>query len=198
MNIFVLDLDPAKAAKFHCDKHVVKMILESGQMLCTAHWTHGLRSLKKELSDFKRVRDAKAFALNNLSSELIPPWTLTHAKHPCSVWTAETQGNYDWHLDLMRELLNEYTNRYKKNHKSEAVWKWLNSKKPLTLEYYNPMTEHPQCMPDECKVLGDPVSAYRNYYRMHKYSMAKWKWSSAPAWWLHNDEKKIKNESSSS
>ena len=187
MNIFVLDLDPKKAAKFHCDKHVVKMILESGQMLCTAHWTHGLRSLKKEVSDFKRVRDAKEYALNNLNSNLIPPWSLTHARHPCSMWTAETQGNYVWHLNLMRELLNEYTIRYKKNHKSESVWRWLDSNLPLTLEYFNPMTPHPQCMPDECKVNGNAVAAYRNYYNVHKAKMAKWKWGPSPDWWLHKE-----------
>ena len=37
MNIFYLDKDPVKAAEYSCDKHVVKMILESAQMLCTAH-----------------------------------------------------------------------------------------------------------------------------------------------------------------
>ena len=36
MNIFYLDKDPVKAAEMSCDKHVVKMILESAQMLCTA------------------------------------------------------------------------------------------------------------------------------------------------------------------
>ena len=56
MNIFVLDKDPKKAAKYHCDKHCVKMILEAGQMLCVAHWVGALKSVNKELSDFKRVR----------------------------------------------------------------------------------------------------------------------------------------------
>ena len=37
MNIFVLDRDPIQAAKYMCDKHVVKMILESCQLLSTAH-----------------------------------------------------------------------------------------------------------------------------------------------------------------
>lgn len=35
MNIFALDMDPCKAAIMHCDKHVVKMILESVQMMST-------------------------------------------------------------------------------------------------------------------------------------------------------------------
>ena len=36
MNIFYVDRDPVKAAQMMCDKHIVKMILESAQMLCTA------------------------------------------------------------------------------------------------------------------------------------------------------------------
>ena len=36
MNIFVLDRSPQAAAQMQCDRHVVKMVLESAQMLCTA------------------------------------------------------------------------------------------------------------------------------------------------------------------
>ena len=35
MNIFILDKNPLRAARYHCDKHVSKMILESAQMLST-------------------------------------------------------------------------------------------------------------------------------------------------------------------
>ena len=59
MNIFILDEDPEFAAASHCDKHVCKMILESGQMLCTAHWVDWLTYFKKGLSDFKRQRDKR-------------------------------------------------------------------------------------------------------------------------------------------
>ena len=55
MNIFILDQIPKKAAEYHCDKHVVKMILESAQMKSTAHWMHLLWREKKTLKDFKRV-----------------------------------------------------------------------------------------------------------------------------------------------
>ena len=37
MNIFYLSECPVESAQAHCDKHVVKRILESAQMLCTAH-----------------------------------------------------------------------------------------------------------------------------------------------------------------
>ena len=55
MNIFVLDKNPVKAAEYHCNKHVVKMILEAGQMLCAAHWLHLFKNYYKgEITDFKR------------------------------------------------------------------------------------------------------------------------------------------------
>ena len=118
MNIFVLDKNPVLAAKYNCDKHCVKMILEAGQMLCVAHWIGALRSVNKELGDFKRVREAKWYAEENADPSLIPPWTLTHTRHPCTIWTSENTGNYMWHVQLMRSLLDEYTLRYEKTHKS--------------------------------------------------------------------------------
>ena len=182
MNIFVLDKDPKKAAKYHCDKHCVKMILEAGQMLCVAHWVGALKSVNKALSDFKRVREAKWYAESHADSSLIPPWTLTHTRHPCTIWTSESTGNYRWHVQLMRSLLDEYTLRYQKHHKSETVYEWLSSKVPYGMTR-SELTEHPQCMPEECKVPNDPVAAYRNYYHMHKSYMAKWNKGPTPSWW---------------
>ena len=187
MNIFVLDKDPSLAAKYHCDKHCVKMILEAGQMLCVAHWVGALRSMDKELSDFKRVREAKAYAIENADSSLIPPWTLTHTRHPCTVWTSENTENYSRHVRLMRALLNEYTMRYEKIHKSETVYGWLSSKTPHGMINAK-MSEHPQCMPEDCKVPNDPVAAYRNYYHQHKAYMAKWNKGTTPHWWQQKKE----------
>lgn len=182
MNIFVLDKNPVLAAKYHCDKHCVKMILEAGQMLCVAHWIGALKSVNKELGDFKRVREAKWYAEENADPSLIPPWTLTHTRHPCTIWTSENTGNYMWHVQLMRSLLDEYTLRYKKTHKSETVYEWLHSKIPYGMTK-SLMTEHPQCMPEECKVTHDPVAAYRNYYHKYKAYMAKWNKGETPSWW---------------
>lgn len=182
MNIFVLDSNPINAAKYHCDKHCVKMILEAGQMLCVAHWIGALRSVDKKLDDFKRVREAKAYAENHADPALIPPWTLTHTRHPCTVWSSENTENYTWHVRLMRALLDEYTARYQKHHKSEAVYDWLASKLPYKIKK-DALTPHPQCMPEECKVPNDPVAAYRNYYHSHKAYMAKWNKGPSPDWW---------------
>lgn len=187
MNIFVLDKNPVLAAKYHCDKHCVKMILEAGQMLCVAHWIGALKSVNKELGDFKRVREAKWYAEENADPSLIPPWTLTHTRHPCTIWTSENTGNYMWHVQLMRSLLDEYTLRYKKTHKSEAVYNWLSAKTPHMMPK-SLMTEHPQCMPDDCKVPNNPVAAYRNYYHKYKAYMAKWNKGETPSWWKPTTE----------
>ena len=188
MNIFVLDKDPVLAAKYHCDKHCVKMILEAGQMLSVAHWIGALRSVNKSLDDFKRVRDAKEYALSKADASLIPPWTLTHTRHPCTVWTSHNSANYNWHVRLMRALLDEYTHRYNKRHKAEEVYNWLAPRRPYKILKGEPQSEHPQCMPDECKVPNDPVTAYRNYYHQHKAYMAKWNKGSTPDWWQQKKE----------
>ena len=76
MNIFVLDEHPYKAAKYHCDKHVVKMILESARMLCTVHRRYALWA----------------------------PYKPVHQKHPCTLWVGESVQNYSWMILLVHAL----------------------------------------------------------------------------------------------
>lgn len=190
MNIFVLDEDPKVAAEMMCNKHVIKMILESGQMLCVAHWVAWLdgRNGRPTLADFKRVKDAQEWLKLNMPRDTQPPWKLMHVRHPCTVWTCETMGNYYWLLEHMRGLLNEYTKRYGKIHASEEVWEWLSSNEPSgwcgVTEKYD-RTPHPLCVPEEIKaVTNDPVHAYRTYYVTYKAYMATWKpRAMAPDWW---------------
>ena len=95
MNIFVLDNDPIVAAQSVCNKHVVKMILESGQMLSTAH----------------RVLDEKPI------SERF--YKLAHINHPSTIWTRTVSANYQWLYSLWSFLCGEYTERYGKEHLTE-------------------------------------------------------------------------------
>ena len=95
MNIFHLDKDPEICAVYHCDKHVVKMILETAQMLSTA-WRQ---------SDTPPALAYKEAYLN----------------HPMTKWVRETQYNYLWSYELFRELQAEYKHRYNKIHKSSAL-----------------------------------------------------------------------------
>jgi len=183
VNIFVLDKDPRRAAEMHADRHVCKMLLESSQMLCTAHWLGWARLLKAPPMKTKQLQQ---WLYDNVPKDLQPPWKMTHANHPCSQWTRHVWGNYFWHSRLGLALCDVYTERYGKVHKSHEVHRWLNRHIPPVFEgaVDNPvgMTPFAVCMPDECKVPGDPVESYRNYYRMHKVKMARWAHSEKPVW----------------
>jgi hypothetical protein len=122
MNIFVLDTDVEKCAKDHCDKHCVKMILETAQLLCGVHWSTG--------------GDA--------------PYRLSHKNHPCSIWARESYSNYVWLTDLGFALCNEYQNRYGKIHKSKAILEWCLVNRPNIPDVG--LTPQPKAMPDEYKV----------------------------------------------
>ena len=157
MNIFFVHKDPRTSARMLCDKHICKMILESVQMLCTA-W-----------------------------SEEEAPKTCgaSHVNHPCSRWARETSGNYNWLSEHVLELSKEYTKRYGKVHAWQGAVDWLHDNNPFVVHNKpcRPMTAKPQCMPAYCKVDGDPIQAYRNYYINEKSYMAKWKNSTTPKWY---------------
>jgi len=185
VNIFVLDENPVKAAQMQCNKHVVKMILESAQMLCTAHWI-GWQKMRKVDTSLKRDD-----FINQLRSEidprLQPPWKMTHANHPCTQWAQRCWGNYMWLSLHGLAMCDEYTLRYGKIHKSHEVHRWLNRVIPPTFEAVtespNGITPFAVCMPDNYKIPNDPVQSYRNYYKGSKSSFAKWPEGKQPSWW---------------
>lgn len=159
MNIFYLDSDPVVAAQYHCDKHVVKMILESSQMLCSAH-----RVLSG--NDFC---DERGF------------YKLAHKNHPSTKWARESYVQYRWLYNLYESLLTEYTKRYEKSHASGRL------REELEVCPTNIGTESfkqpPQCMPEQYKIHGNSVQAYRNYYIGDKSRFAKWAYTDKPYWW---------------
>ena len=184
MNIFVLDNDPGRAAADHCDKHVVKIVLEAGTMLCTAHWLGWARMLK---APPLKPRQLQQWLFDNVPRDLQPPWKMSHVHHPCTQWTQRVWGNYMWHSRLGLALCAEYTKRYGKVHKSQEVHRWINRVIPPTFEgrVDDPVgiTPFALAMPEDCKVPNDAVQSYRNYYNKHKVRLAKWKYSAEPAWW---------------
>ena len=190
MNIFILDENPARAAADHCDKHVVKMILESGQMLCAAHWLGWQRMLKVDTS-LKREALLKKLT-SEIDPRLLPPWKMTHINHPCTQWTQLVWGNYMWHSRMGLALCDEYTRRYGREHKSHAYHRWLNRHIPPTFEttIEDPVgiTPFAVCMPDECKIPGDPVGSYRNYYVQKKVRFARWAHSETPTWFTQTTQ----------
>jgi hypothetical protein len=156
MNIFVLDSDPKLSAQYHCDKHVVKMILETAQLLCGSHWVSGGEA----------------------------PYKLSHRNHPCSIWTRECVENYIWLCDLGIELCKEYTYRYGKTHKSQQIIEWSMTNIPNIKEGGN-LTPFVLAMPDEYKV-SCPVESYRNYYKGAKKDFVSWKDRDIPEWFNIN------------
>ena len=114
MNIFILDPNPKEAARLQCDKHVVKMILESAQMLSTSHrMLDGTLEYRPSVSGKRMVKYYKhpdQVAEDNL-------YKAVHFDHPCTEWTMETKENYMWHYEHFLALGDEYTYRYGKHHK---------------------------------------------------------------------------------
>ena len=142
MNIFFLDLNPRIAAEYHCDKHVVKMILECAQLLYAAHWV--------------------------LDPCEVPPFAYrkTHVNHPCAIWARESIENYEWLCELAIELCKEFTFRYKKIHKTQKHIEWLTNHPPFNIPGV-PMTSIRLAMPDEYK-FENPIESYRIFYRESK------------------------------
>lgn len=145
MNIFYLHRDPVKAAQIQYDKHVVKMILESAQMLCTAHHVYG------------NPDDV--------------PYKQAHLNHPSTIWARRSRTTYMWLYDHMIALGKEYTKRYGKEHLTIIKCRDFLSTPPVHIQG-DEWVEPPQCMPDQYKVPGCSITAYWNYYEGEKYSVA--------------------------
>jgi hypothetical protein len=154
MNIFFLDENPTLSAKYHVDKHVVKMILETAQLLCGVH-----------------------HATDQVTDQV--PYKLSHKNHPCAIWARESLSNYLYLCELGLELGKEYTYRYGKRHKSIEVIEWCIVNKPNIPDIG--FTTPARAMPDEFKV-DSVVESYRNYYMGAKSDLASWKNREKPFW----------------
>ena len=148
MNIFYLDKDPVKAAKLQYNKHVVKMILESAQMLCTAH--HCI-----------------------MGDDADVPYKIAHKNHPSTVWVRQSGENYAWLYHHMMALGSEYTKRYGKKHLSITKCEDKLAILPGGI-LETGLTKMPQCMPDEYKDECS-IQAYWNYYIGEKQPIANQK-----------------------
>jgi len=160
MNIFYVHKDPIYAAMCLPDKLVVKMPLESAQMLSTAH-----RVLSGD--DYCNERGL---------------YKTAHINHPCSIWARETSENYHWLYCHFLALSKEYENRYGRKHLSYVKLKDCLLEMPLTIKDGN-LTPMAQAMPEEYKNT-DPVKAYRDYVVNEKH-YAQWNKipDRQPDWW---------------
>lgn len=150
----MLDRNPAVAAHMHCDKHVLKMIVEEAQMLSTVQRENG--------NDDPLLYKA------------------THKKHPCTVWAGTSTWNYMWSYRLFINLLAEYRHRYGKVHGSARLAVPLATPPPsLPVGFITPV---PQAMPEQYRG-DDPIAAYRRFYVAEKARFATWRNRPTPDWW---------------
>ena len=176
MNLFFINVDPKKCAEEHCDKHVVKMVLEIVQMLYTAVHINGT-SNGNCLPDFA--------------------YKISHIKHPTSIWIRTCFENWNYAISVAKYLSEEYTYRYNKIHSCQKHINWLLLNKPKFIQgtfkidqsfSYNKefesmkMTPVPLAMPDECKLNGT-IESYHNYYIMKKQPFARWTSRTIPRWY---------------
>ena len=175
MNIFYIDTDPVQAARWMVDKHVVKMILESAQLLSTAHRLHdGV----EHITTSKTGRKKRIWILEDEREHVM--YQATHINHPSALWCRASVENYLWLVEHFDALLKEYTYRYKKQHKCASMLFYLQSP-PHDLKQYD-MTPMPSAMADEYKISDDPLTNYRNYYKIGKARMHKWTNRQPPEW----------------
>ena len=144
MNFFVTDPDPVASAQVLPDKHIVKMPLETCQMLSivgSSKWGHGFGTLPK-IDGTPYKTDKGAFR-----------------NHPCTIWA---QDNYTWLILHGLALCAEYTHRYSKVHSCQHTIEYARMIFPDWLPQPKSFT---RAMPDEFKydTSIDTFTAYKNY-----------------------------------
>ncbi|MBF0184673.1 MAG: hypothetical protein HQM06_09830 [Magnetococcales bacterium] len=117
MNLFFLDREIARAVRYHSDQHVVKMALESTQILCSALWRHGVAA----------------------------PYRPTHANHPTVLWAGDNLCHYRWMVRFALALCKEYTYRFGKIHRCQSILRALPTTPPLPdTEWHDPPQAMPE------------------------------------------------------
>lgn len=181
MNIFILDKNPIKAAQQQCDKHVVKMVLESAQMLSTVHRV--LDGTLTRIPSKSGKTMVKAWVLPDSRENIL--YKAVHVGHPCTQWTMESLSNYAWHYDHFEALAIEYEYRYGKKHKSYVDLEYALSIPPKNIRQDIGQTPFKLAMgaAPECINKSDPVGSYRAFYqtKQDRFSM-DWTKRSIPEW----------------
>lgn len=180
MNIFYLDQNPIQAAMYHNNSHVVKMVLETAQILSTTHrFLDG--ELHYELS--KKGRKLKRYKLPDSRESIL--YKATHINHGSVRWVRQSSENYKWLYSLFEALLNEFEFRFGKEHKSKSLLYAL-SELPKNLPVGD-FSELYLAMPDYCKIYDElnntlSIESYRNYYILEKSKLNKYSKREIPYW----------------
>lgn len=175
MNIFYLDKDPKTCAEMHCDKHVVKMIIEYAQLMSTAHRVLDGDQYEGKTANGRRIQRWK-HPIPVMENTL---YKASHVKHPSGLWTRDSQNHYNWLYTMWTHLCDEYTYRYGKVHMTDSKLRDLLESPPMQIPvetYVDPYL----AMPDDVKQ-KDVVQSYQDYYVQYKNHLAKWTNRSIPS-----------------
>lgn len=190
MNMFVLDFNPAIAARMHCDKHVGKMIVETAQLLSTAHrildgaQTWIVPMLPPRGKRGYRKKHWKLCGNSLLENRL---YKVSHQNHPCALWVRETTHNYKWAYHLFVNLCNEFRLRRGYDHLTDTKLRHVLGILPKNI-VDGGLTRHALTMPDKYKE-DCVVTSYRNFYIGEK-DFANWDWiNNTPYWWPEEKRK---------
>jgi hypothetical protein len=144
------------------------MVIEYAQLMSTAH----------------RVLDGEMYLDKTANNRSIKRWRLfderefrlmkpTMMNHPSAIWLRQSDKNYLWLYQMWCELLKEFTYRYGKIHATARLIPDLAKvpdKCPIGV-----FTGPTPAMPEDCKVLGNSLQSYHNYYVMKKSHLWSWK-----------------------
>jgi hypothetical protein len=161
------------------DKHVVKMIVETAQLLSTAHRVLDGLQVRVTLEKDGKRRNRNVWVLGDGRNDLF--YAATHVNHPSAVWARTSVENYNWLADHLFALGDEYTHRYGKRHLTIDKLGYDIQSPPHQLKQWD-WTPMPSCMDEEYIVSDDPITNYRNYYKYGKSKLHAWKKREVPEW----------------
>lgn len=184
MNIFYVHEDPRISARSLADPHVCKMILETAQLLATAHrFLDGKEVVCTKIGSNGKPYKFKSWVLEGQRDSEIPK--STHVGNRCSIWARESIHNYLWLFEHFGGLLEEYTFRYGKEHSYHKLLYLLNEP-PKNIPDI-PSTPAVMAMDDKFVISKDPVTNYKNYYNLGKRHLHKWKIPQRRPDWIINN-----------
>jgi hypothetical protein len=163
MNIFCLSECPIQSAKWLVDRHTIKMVLESAQMLANCFTEEQL-----EVPDCPKTKKGTSRKHS-------------YYNHPCSIWVRQSKENMQWLINHALAIEQERVERYQTpEHFSIPFIHWCQKNILLSPIPSGDMTKFALAMPDEYKT-DNSVESYRNYYKHGKSHLHSWK-QNKPDW----------------
>jgi hypothetical protein len=163
------------------DKHVVKMIVETAQLLSTAHRVMDGLEVQLEMEKDGKRRKKRVWIIDDYRNDIF--YSATHVNHPSAVWVRESVENYNWLVDHLFALGSEYSFRYGRKHATIEKLGYEIQSPPHGLRDWD-WTQPPCAMDSKYIISDDYITNYRNYYKVGKSSFHKWKNREAPSWIL--------------